>query len=136
MFLFQNEPNTAGEAGDGEMSERIRRHRERRGPDGTTIESEPTTLAFEVGHHEDDGHGIGGGDDEGVHFDIVQDDHGHIEMRFATHDGVVYQMEISSDLETWQDEGEAFTGNGEEKTLEMPEGSDRLYTRLKIVNQG
>jgi hypothetical protein len=44
-------------------------------------------------------------------------------------------METSTDLQTWQDEGEAFIGNGEEKMLELPSGPHNLYTRLKVVSQ-
>ncbi len=89
--------------------------------EGGLVQSEPTTFIFEVEPIE-------------LHIDVVQDDHGHIEVLFATQDGIVYQMETSTDLQTWENEGQAFIGTGRDKTLELPSDSQGLYTRLKIVD--
>ncbi len=87
--------------------------------EGGAVQSEPVTFTFEVEPIE-------------LNIDIVQD-HGHIELLLASQEGIVYQMETSTDLQTWTEEGEPFEGTGHDMAMELPDESEALYTRLKVV---
>ena len=89
--------------------------------EGGSVQSEAATFVFEVVPIELD-------------IDIVRDDD-HTELLFETQDGIIYQLETSTDLKTWRSEGEAFIGTGRSKSLLLPSAEKNLYSRLKILSR-
>lgn len=53
-------------------------------------------------------------------------------LRWASEEGALYQWEGSVDLGSWQDEGPAFTGTGDEMNLALPLTGLRRYYRLRF----